>query len=109
MPGQPAELEAKHAGLLFRRVVMRILLVPFAAAALFATATYGSAAMASHTTTGTVKTYDASAMTIALDNGTVYHLPKNAKTPDVKTGDKVQISWQKSKGTDWAHSVKIVK
>jgi Cu/Ag efflux protein CusF len=88
---------------------MRILLVPFAAAALFATATYGSAAMASHTTTGTVKSYDASAMTIALDNGTVYHLPKNMKAPAVKTGDKVQVSWQKSKGTDWAHSVKIVK
>jgi Cu/Ag efflux protein CusF len=89
---------------------MRILIVPFAAAALFATATYGSAAAAAnHMTTGTVKSYDASAMTLALDDGTVYHLPKKMKAPDVKAGDKVQVSWQKTKGTDWAHSVKVVK
>jgi Cu/Ag efflux protein CusF len=88
---------------------MRILIVPFAAAALFATATYGSAAAASHMTTGTVKSYDASAMTLALDDGTVYHLPKKMKAPDVKTGDKVQVSWQQTKGTDWARSVKVVK
>jgi Cu/Ag efflux protein CusF len=85
---------------------MRKLLVSTAAAAVLATSSLAFAAM--HSTSGTVKDFDSHAMTLTLDNGHKYMLPKNFKDPGLKTGDKVSISWETRHGSREAESVKIV-
>jgi len=52
-----------------------------------------SAAFAASTTVGTIKSYDAKAMTLTLRNGTAYALPANFKDPGLKIGEKVKIAY----------------
>ena len=42
---------------------------------------------------GTVKAIDTKAMTLTLQDGTTYYLPKNFSNPALKTGEKVQVTW----------------
>lgn len=86
---------------------MRALLVPAAAAALLATAPLALAA--TQTATGTVKAFDLKAHTLTLDNGTIYQLPAAFKDPGLKSGEKVQVSWQMKGGKHDASKVSIVK
>lgn len=75
---------------------MRTLLIPAAVAAVLATSSLGFAA--AHTT-GTVKSYDAKAMTLTLQDGSTYVLQKGFKDPGLKSGEKVRVSWD-MKGAD---------
>jgi Cu/Ag efflux protein CusF len=85
---------------------MRTLLVPAVAAALLATSAF---AFAAQHATGTIKTYDAKAMTVTLADGSTYMLPKKFKDPGLRAGEKVAISWEKSGTGKLADQVKIVK
>jgi len=54
----------------------------------------GSAAFATPSdTVGTIKSIDATAISVTLDNGTVYMLPKTFKLADFKVGEKVTVHW----------------
>lgn len=55
---------------------------------------YGGAALAAPTdTVGTIKSIDTAAISVTLDNGTVYMLPKTFKLADFKVGEKVKVQW----------------
>lgn len=54
---------------------------------------FGGAAFAATDTTGTIKAIDAKAMTVTLDDGTVYYFPATVKLDGFKVGEKVMISW----------------
>jgi Cu/Ag efflux protein CusF len=86
---------------------MRALLVPAAAAALLATAPFALAA--GQTATGTVKAFDMKAHTLTLNDGTLYQLPAGFKDPGLKSGEKVQVSWDMQSGKHEASKVTIVK
>jgi hypothetical protein len=86
---------------------MRTLLIPAAAAAILASSAFAFAA-AQHTT-GTVKAFDAKAMTLSLADGSQYSLPQSFKDPGIKAGEKVNVSWEQSGAKKMADSVTIVK
>ena len=86
---------------------MRKLLVPAAAAAVLATS--AAAFAATHNASGTVKEFDSKGMTLTLDNGTKYMLPKSFKDPGLKAGEKVSIAWDTKGGNKVAEKVKILK
>lgn len=67
--------------------------------ALIASLGLGSAVLAASTdTTGVIKTIDAKAMTVVLQDGTTYHLPAGFDLKPFKVGEKVVVSWE-MKGT----------
>jgi hypothetical protein len=68
-----------------------------------------AAALAAQTATGTIKAYSPAAMSLTLDNGTVYQLPKGFHDPGLKAGEKVSISFDMSGKTYEATSVKIIR
>jgi opacity protein-like surface antigen len=86
---------------------MRKLLVPAAAAAILATSAVAFAAV--QHTDGTIKTFDAKAMSLTLNDGTAFVLSKKFKDPGLKVGEKVSVMWDMSGTNKVAESVKIVK
>lgn len=86
---------------------MRKLIVSTAAAALLASGSIAFAAV-KHTT-GTVKTFDGTALSLVLDDGSTFTLPKTFKDPGLKAGEKVRVSWDMSGKNKVAEAVKIVK
>lgn len=59
----------------------------------------GSAVLAAGTeATGTIKALDAKAMTVTMEDGTVYTVPAVFKLDGFKVGEKVALTWEK-KGT----------
>ena len=58
---------------------------------------------------GAIKALDLKASTVTLANGKIYVLPKGFKAPDLKTGEKIDITWAKIDGKDVATAVTIVK
>lgn len=86
---------------------MRVLLAPVTAAAVLLSSM--GAFAAATVTNGTVKAFSPTAMTLTLNDGTVYALPKNFKDPGVKVGEKVKISWTKQQSKNVADAVTIVK
>lgn len=86
---------------------MRKLLVPAAAAAILATSAVAFAAV--QHTDGTIKTFDAKAMSLTLADGSSFVLPKKFKDPGLKAGEKVSISWDMSGKNKVAEAVKILK
>ena len=84
---------------------MRKLIVTAAAAALLASGSVAFAAV-KHTT-GTVKTYDGTAMSLVLDDGSTFTLPKTFKDPGLKAGEKVRVSWDMS-GKNKVHGRSII-
>lgn len=86
---------------------MRKLLVPAAAAAILATSAVAFAA--THTTAGIVKSYDSKSMTLTLDNGNAFAMPKGFKDPGLRTGERVSIAWDAKNGSKVAEKVMIVK
>jgi ferric-dicitrate binding protein FerR (iron transport regulator) len=86
---------------------MRKLIMTAAAAAVLASGTTAFAAV-KHTT-GTIKTYDGTALSLVLDDGSTFTLAKTFKDPGLKAGDKVRVSWDKSGNDKIAETVKIVK
>lgn len=86
---------------------MRTLLIPAALAAILSTSALALAA--TYHTDGMVKAFDVKAMTLTLADGSVYSLPQTFKDPGLKTGEKVQISWEQSGAKKMADTVTIVK
>ncbi len=64
------------------------------------------AAFAASAATGAIKSIDAKAMSITLDNGTVYMLPQGFKIDSVKVGEKVSLMWTEKAGKYEASEVK---
>lgn len=59
----------------------------------------GAAAFAAGTAaSGTIKAIDAKAMTVTLEDGSVYALPAGFKIDTFKAGEKVSLTWE-MKGT----------
>ena len=48
-------------------------------------------------------------MTPPLDNGVTYRLPPGFKDPGIKTGEKVNLSWEMKNGQHSVDKVTIVK
>tara|TARA_R100001129_G_scaffold170327_1_gene139684 strand:- start:6881 stop:7156 length:276 start_codon:yes stop_codon:yes gene_type:complete len=63
---------------------------------------------ATMTTTGTVKSVDAKAGSVTLDNGTTYMLPAGYSHSKLKAGEKVKISWEKKASKFVADNVTMV-
>lgn len=62
---------------------------------LVAAMSFGGMAFAAATeTNGTIKAIDEKAMTVTLEDGTTYTLPKGFKLAEIKVGEKVVISWE---------------
>ena len=83
---------------------MRKVFVPIAAGLL----TLSSAAFAADAT-GTVKSVDAKAGTVTLDDGVTYLLPVTVKADTVKAGSKVKVTYDKSGGKMVASQIVVVK
>lgn len=66
-------------------------------------------AAAQHHATGTIKQVDSKAMTLTLNDGSVYSLPNKFKTSGLKTGEKVAISWNQTGTNKMAQSVMPAK
>lgn len=86
---------------------MRALLVPVAVAASLSLAPAAFAATKS--ASGAIKAYDAKAHSLTLSDGTTYMLPAKLKTPGLKVGEKVQISFDTKAGAHNATAVKVLK
>ena len=61
-------------------------------AAIVAAVASSSLALADQTS-GIVKSFDAKAMTLTLNDGTEYYLPQKFKDPGLMAGERVQITW----------------
>jgi Cu/Ag efflux protein CusF len=86
---------------------MRSFIIPVAFAAVVATSSLAFAA--AQQANGVIKAFDAKAMTLTLDDGTVYQLQKGFKDPGLKTGEKVAITWDMVNGQHMASQVTITK
>ncbi|WP_245478177.1 MULTISPECIES: DUF1344 domain-containing protein [unclassified Mesorhizobium] len=86
---------------------MRKLIVTAATAALLASG--GAAFAAVKHTTGTVKSFDGTAMSLVLDDGSTFTLSKAFKDPGLQAGEKVRVSWDMSGKNKVAEAVKIMK
>jgi hypothetical protein len=85
-----------------RKFVLPLILVASLGASSLAMAAASSAQ-------GTIKAIDAKALTLTLDNGTVYKLPASFKVADLKTGEKVKVTWQKMGTANDASAVTVIK
>ncbi|MGV8955990.1 MAG: DUF1344 domain-containing protein [Cypionkella sp.] len=86
---------------------MRKILFPTVIAAVMAS-TLGAFA-ADTSTTGTIKALDMKAMSITLNDGTVYMLPKGFKDPGLKVGEKVVVGWKLANKIHEADTVAMAK
>lgn len=87
---------------------MRNHLIPATAAALIAASSLAFAATQHHST-GSVKSIDSKAMTLSLDDGSTYTLPKSFKDPGLKAGEKVNVAWEQKGSSRMADTVTITK
>jgi Cu/Ag efflux protein CusF len=87
---------------------MRRFVVPAAFLAAVAATSIAYAAQA-QLTTGTIKAFDPAARTVTLQTGVVYYLPAGWKDPGLKSGERVQISFDMHEGKHMAESVTILK
>ena len=65
--------------------------------------------LAATNTDGAIKSIDAKAMTIMLDNNQSYHLPAPFKVSDLKVGEKVRVTWDKKGAVNEASAVVATK
>ncbi|KQZ87070.1 hypothetical protein ASD64_06365 [Mesorhizobium sp. Root157] len=86
---------------------MRKLVVSAAAAAILASGSVAFAAV--HYTTGNIKTFNAAAKSLILQDGTTFQLAKTFKDPGLKVGEKVTVSWDMSGKNKIAESVMAAK
>jgi hypothetical protein len=86
---------------------MRMYIIPAVAAATLAFTPLAMAA--TQHANGTIKAYDAKALTLTLTDGAVYMLPKTFKDPGLKTGEKVSIVWEMQGKHRAAETVTIAK
>jgi Cu/Ag efflux protein CusF len=86
---------------------MRKTLIPIAAVALMASS-FGAFA-ADSVTTGVIKSLDATAMTMTLEDGTVFTLPAGFQEGTLKVGEKVTIDWKLANSKHMADTVTPAK
>lgn len=87
---------------------MRKFVLPLILVASLGVSSMALAATASATTTeGTIMAFDAKAMTLTLNDGSVYGLPKTIKLASLKVGDKVKVTWSKVGKIDEASAVMV--
>jgi hypothetical protein len=86
---------------------MRVVLATLTAGAILLSsfAAFAAATM----TTGVVKSFDAKQLTLTLNDGTAYVLPKSFKDPGLKAGSKVELSWHMKNTKHAADTVKLIK
>jgi maltose-binding protein MalE len=85
---------------------MRKFVLPLILVASLGVSSMAMAATASATTTeGTIKALDAKAMTLTLNDGSVYGLAKTIKVASLKVGEKVKVTWSKIGKIDEASAV----
>jgi Cu/Ag efflux protein CusF len=65
----------------------------------------GLAMAAPATTMGTIKSIDAAAKTLTLNDGTLYGLPTGFDLSKLKVGEKVSVVWEMAGGKHAANSV----
>ena len=82
---------------------MKRYIVPAAIAAVVASTSLALADQA----TGTIRTFDPSAKTLILQDGTTYYLPQNFKDPGLKAGENVHVTWAMQGGKHMASAVAI--
>jgi Cu/Ag efflux protein CusF len=85
---------------------MRTFVVPTMVAALLATA---SMAFAAEQATGTIKSIDMSTHMLTLSDGMAFKLGTGVSDKGLKTGEKVQVSYNTTDGNHTAMSVKKVQ
>ncbi len=85
---------------------MRALTIPAFAAGLL---TASLAFAATQSATGSIKSIDTGARTLTLEDGTTYHLAAHVKEKGLKTGEKVQVTWDMKNGKHEATKVSVVK
>ncbi len=78
-------------------------------AATLALSTLTNAALAAQQAQGSVKAFDAKASTLELQDGQIFTLPKDFRDPGLKSGTRVQISWEMKDGKHAADKVVILK
>ncbi|SPH16841.1 hypothetical protein DEA8626_00355 [Defluviimonas aquaemixtae] len=86
---------------------MRKFLYPTIVAAMLATSV--GAFAADTTTTDAIKAFDMKAMTLTLQDGSVYYLPKGFKDPGLKVGEKVNVTWHMTSDKHEVDTVTIAK
>jgi hypothetical protein len=86
---------------------MRKILFPTVIAAVMASSMGAFAADTS--TTGTIKALDMKAMSVTLNDGTTYMLPKGFKDPGLKVGEKVVVGWKLVNKIHEADTVTLAK
>lgn len=84
---------------------MKRLLATVAAAALMTSA---AAALADESS-GKIKMVDPAAMTLTLEDGTVYQLSEGVAIQDLKPGQEVTVSYEVQEGKNVADSVAVQK
>jgi hypothetical protein len=90
-----------------RRLPMRKFILPVVTAAALLAPSLAMAAV--QTTEGTIKSIDAKAMTITLNNNQAYHLPASYRVADLKAGEKVKVTWDKMGQLNEASKVEVEK
>ena len=85
---------------------MRVLLSNLAIVTVLATP---ALALAAQTATGTVKDYNKASMSLTLNDGTTFQLPKGFHDPGLKAGEKVSVSFDMSGKNHEAKTVKILR
>lgn len=85
---------------------MRNVLIP-AMATFIATSSFAFAD-SEEKTTGKVRSFDAKALTLALEEGPFFHLSTAFRDPGIKPGEKVVVSWHPGMGSAIAERVDII-
>jgi hypothetical protein len=84
---------------------MRIAIIPLT----FALAMSAATAFAADQTTGIVKNFDIKAMTLTLEDGTTFTLPKGFVDPGLKDGGQVRVDWKMVGSKHAAETVEIMR
>jgi hypothetical protein len=87
---------------------MRKILFPTVIAAVMASS-MGAFAATDTSTTGTIKALDMKAMSVTLNDGTTYMLPKGFKDPGLKVGEKVVVGWKLVNKVHEADTISLAK
>jgi Cu/Ag efflux protein CusF len=80
---------------------MKKLVIPFAAAVMFAGIGFASA----ETATGAIKALDPATFTITLEDGSAYVVDPKTDLMTMKAGDKVQITFDVKEGKNVATAI----
>ena len=87
---------------------MRKFILPMILVASLGVSSMAMAATATPSTTeGTIKALDSKAMTLTLNDGSVYGLAKTIKLAALKVGEKVKITWAKVGKVDEASAIVV--